>query len=235
MSDLNDVSFYTTPPHNCSYLSEQQATTLFLDPEAEVDARLYSQLSYYGFRRSGKHIYRPHCENCSACIPIRIPADRLKLSRSQKRVANKNSGLTCHRKPAHFEEEHYKLYKEYINSRHGDGDMAPPSPSQYESFLTNDWEFCHLYEFRDNGRLVAIAVTDQLSDGLAAIYTFFDCTIPKQSLGIYCILKQFDLCRNLQLPYLYLGYWIKECNKMNYKNNFRPAELMIDNKWLELR
>ncbi|RRJ84793.1 arginyltransferase [Aestuariirhabdus litorea] len=235
MSNLKELRFYTTPPHNCSYLDAQQATTLFLDPEVELDNALYSQLSNFGFRRSGKHLYRPHCGECNACIPIRIPASRAVPSSSQRRILNRNRHLTCIQKPARYEEEHFQLYERYINSRHGDGDMAPPTPSQYESFLTSSWEFCHLYEFHDGDDLVAVSVTDRLEDGLSAIYTFFCPDRTKDSLGSYCILKQLEFCRQLNLPYLYLGYWIKQCKKMSYKSKYRPLELLIDNQWMELR
>ncbi|WP_426417705.1 arginyltransferase [Aestuariirhabdus sp. LZHN29] len=235
MSNLKELRFYTTPSHDCSYLDERQATTLFLDPEVTVDHALYSQLSNFGFRRSGKHLYRPHCGDCNACIPIRIRADRATPTKSQKRILKRNAHLSCQRHPARYDESHYQLYQRYINSRHGDGDMAPPTPSQYESFLTSSWEFCHLYEFHDGDTLVAVSVTDQLEDGLSAIYTFFDPDLAKSSLGSYCILKQLELCRQLNMPYLYLGYWIKQCKKMSYKGKYRPLELLLDNQWMELR
>ncbi|MCL6414886.1 arginyltransferase [Aestuariirhabdus sp. Z084] len=235
MSDLKELRFYTTPAHDCSYLSEQQATTLFLDPEERIDHSLYSQLSNFGFRRSGKHLYRPHCGQCQACIPIRIPAARAIPSKSQKRVLQRNRHLKYKMRPASFEPQHYQLYERYINSRHGDGDMSPPTQEQYESFLTSSWEFCHLYEFFDDEKLVAVSITDRLTDGLSAIYTYFDPDYARNSLGSYCILKQIEFCRDLDLPYLYLGYWIKQCQKMSYKGKYRPLELLIDNQWMELR
>lgn len=234
MVSLAHLKFFATQPHGCSYLPEQQATTLFLDPTETVDETLYGQLSDMGFRRSGDHLYRPHCQGCTACIPARIPAQALQPNRQQKRVIRRNADLTVQAKAPSFTEEYYALYARYINTRHADGDMYPPSPEQFEGFLAKAWPFTLFYEFRLAGRLVAVAVTDILPQGLSAVYTFYDPDEEKRSLGRYAILWQTQESIRLQRPYLYLGYWVKGCRKMLYKTEYRPVELLINQRWLRL-
>jgi len=135
-----------------------------------------------------------------------------------------------------FREEHYALYAEYINSRHSDGDMYPPSVDQYSSFLTAEWGETLFLEFRNaEKRLLAVAVCDRLDNGLSAVYTFYDPSESRRSLGAFAILWQIEETRRMQLPSLYLGYWIKNCQKMSYKIAYRPIELLINNEWLAAR
>lgn len=236
MTNLRTLHFYATPDHECSYLKDKIAKTLFVDPHANIDQRAYSQLSDQGFRRSGKHIYRPHCEDCKACVSVRIPLAIFKFRKSQKRIINKNKDLTVTAKPAHFTQEYYTLYARYINARHQDGDMYPPSLDQFNSFLVESEEFTEFLEFRTPaGQLVAVSVIDRLKQGLSAIYTFYDPSLTKRSLGTYCILWQLQHCLDTGLNYLYLGYWVKECRKMSYKVDFRPFELLIDGYWTLIR
>lgn len=232
MTNLRTLHFYATPDHDCSYLDGKTAKTLFVDPQATIDQHIYSQLSDLGFRRSGKHIYRPHCEGCKACISVRIPLATFRMSKSQKRIMAKNRDVTVTQKPAQFTEEYYALYSRYINERHSDGDMYPPSLEQFNSFLVEGEEHTHFLEFRDaNEQLIAVAVIDILDQGLSAIYTFYDPSLAKRSLGTYCILWQLAHCLQNNLNYLYLGYWVKECRKMNYKIAFSPFELLLDGEW----
>lgn len=235
MSALKDLKFYATQPHDCSYLPDKQAITLFMDPDEELDASLYRNLADIGFRRSGKHIYRPHCQGCNACVPARIPVNLFSPKRSQRKNINRNSDVTVTQTPARYSEEVYKLYKKYISIQHRDGDMYPPSIEQFESFLVGCPEFCSFYEFRQDGKLLAVAVTDQLDRGLSAIYTFYDPDEAKRSLGRYCILWQIEETRRLGLDYLHLGYWIKDCRKMSYKIQYRPLEVYINNRWVALK
>jgi arginine-tRNA-protein transferase len=130
--------------------------------------------------------------------------------------------------------EHYALYRKYIEQRHADGDMYPPSRQQYDSFLGSCWEVTHYIEYRLEGKLVGVAVTDGLDNGISAIYTFFDTDLEKRSLGVFSILLQIELAKKFEVPDLYLGYWIKNSPKMSYKNQYRPFELFTGNRWVRL-
>jgi arginyl-tRNA--protein-N-Asp/Glu arginylyltransferase len=162
MTELARLKFYATQPHPCSYLPEEQATTLFLDPSQPMDVLVYAELSEMGFRRSGDHLYRPHCQQCTACIPARIPANLFTPTRQQRRILKRNEDISVRSVRPVFSEEYYSLYVRYIEQRHADGDMYPPSRDQFSTFLVRDLPFSRFYEFRLQGRLVAIAVTDLL-------------------------------------------------------------------------
>lgn len=225
---------YTTYPHSCSYLGDQQATTLFVDPRAPMTGSLYSQLSMIGFRRSGSHLYRPNCDSCRACIPARVPVEGFQKRRSQKRTWRHNQDIQVERVEDISDEACFQLYCRYIEARHRDGDMYPPSREQYQSFLSAEWGVTHFYRMSIEGRLAGIAVADQLDDGLSAIYTFFEPDLESRSLGTYAVLWQIEEARRLGLDYLYLGYWIKQCQKMAYKIQYRPLELYVNGQWVEL-
>ncbi len=185
-----------------------------------------------GFRRSGKHVYRPHCGACQACIPVRIPVNKFRPNRSQKRCLKNNADLNIRVILDISGHEYYELYERYINHRHDDGDMYPPSYQQYSEFLSSEWGITRHLEFRDSsGQLVGVAVCDRLASGLSAIYTFFEPDQAKRSLGTYAILTQTSLARDWNLPFVYLGYWIKACDKMRYKNQFKPLQMYIDQQW----
>lgn len=231
VSNLRELQFYTTPEHSCSYIDGQDATTLFVDPKAKLNTQTYSELSNLGFRRSGQHVYRPHCRQCTACMSARIPVSLFTFSKSQKRVLKTNSDLAVHITKPSITDEAYSLYEKYITERHNDGDMYPPSKEQFESFILNTSQETYFLEFRAQSKLLAIAVVDQLSFGLSAIYTFFDPTEEKRSLGKLAVLKQIQITAAQGLPYLYLGYWIKNCQKMDYKAQYRPLEVLIGNEW----
>ncbi len=234
MTVLSKLKVFATHPHDCSYLPSKQATTLFVDPTAQVDIHLYSQLSELGFRRSGPHLYRPHCAGCDACIPARVPIDRFTPNRQQRRIWQRNQDLRVEDR-VEFDGEHfYALYARYIEGRHRDGDMYPPSRPQFDSFLTPEWDATHFYCFYEDDKLVAVAVVDILETGLSAIYTFFDPEQSSRSLGAYAILWQIEQARRLHLTHVYLGYWIKQCRKMAYKIQYRPIELLINGRWLTL-
>ena len=233
MSALKDLKFFATQPHDCSYLEDKQAITLFMDPDKELSPGLYQHLSDIGFRRSGQHVYRPHCQDCNACIPARVRASEFKAKRTQRKTLNKNSDIVVTESKPEFNEETYQLYKKYISTQHKDGDMYPPSIEQFKSFLVSCPDFCSFYQFRLDGNLVAVAVTDKLINGLSATYTFYDPEVSsKRSLGNYCILWQIEEAKRLELKYLHLGYWIKNCQKMNYKINYRPLEFYVNNHWM---
>lgn len=235
MTELSELKLYATRPHPCSYLEGEQATTVFIDPNAQVNGTLYSQLSQYGFRRSGSHIYRPHCEQCQACIPIRVCVNDFRPNRSQKRCLKANDDLSVEVLTSIKNDECFALYERYINERHSDGDMYPADRAQYEDFLTAEWGITRYLSFRDrSSKLVAIAVVDYLTDALSAVYTFYDPAEERRSLGRYAVLFQLQLAKNNGLPYLYLGYWIKRCNKMSYKTDYRPYQLLINQNWVTI-
>ena len=233
-SSVRDLKVYTTYPHNCSYLEDQEATTLFVDPRQPVDKKLYSKLSLMGFRRSGTHIYRPHCSACKACIPARIPAGTFTPRRAQKRVIQRNRDLMITCSDDICDDEAFNLYQRYIRMRHADGDMYPPDREQYEAFLNRVWDCTAYYRFYDRGHLVAVAVIDELEDGLSAIYTFFEPGESRRSLGAFAILWQVEKALQMGLEYVYLGYWIKDCQKMSYKSDYRPLEVYVNGRWTTL-
>jgi leucyl-tRNA---protein transferase len=233
MSNLQTLVFYATPEHDCSYLDGELATTMFVDPKAEITLPIYNQLSNLGFRRSGTHYYRPHCGTCKACTPIRVIASQFKPSRSQKRLLKNNKGIEWQYQTPDFHEDQYLLYEKYINARHADGDMFPPSREQYRSFLVEGHSSTRFVEFSRQGQILAIAVVDQLPDGLSAIYTFFDPEYEHMSLGKYIVLWQIQEAQRLKLPFVYLGYFIANCQKMSYKTDFKPFEAFIEDRWLD--
>ncbi len=225
------LAFYATPSHQCSYLADREATTLFADPGFQKNVHLYTILSRNGFRRSGTHIYRPNCEHCQACIPTRVPVNEFKPSRTQRRVWRKNSDLQVIPRESRIREDHYELYRRYINTRHPGGGMQNPTKEQYVEFLTSPWASTVFYEFRLGHELMAVAVTDRLLDGCSAVYTFFEPSHNARSLGVHTILWQLREARRLGLQWLYLGYLIEESTKMSYKRAYRPQEHFRDGRW----
>lgn len=234
MTELARLKFYATQPHACSYLPNEQATTLFLDPSQPMNGQIYAELSELGFRRSGDHLYRPHCQLCKACVPARIPVARFRPSRKQNRVLKRNLDIKVTRCDPGFTEERYQLYARYISERHADGDMFPPSRGQFSTFLVSNLPYAFFYEMRAEDRLIGIAVTDVLPNGMSAVYTFYDPSEEKRSLGVFGILWQIAETRRLGLDAVYLGYWIKGCRKMSYKTEYRPIELFVNQRWVAL-
>ena len=229
------LKFYKVKPHNCSYLSNQQAQNIYPDPNMTMSNSLYSHLIQHGFRRSGNHAYRPHCPNCQACVPVRINIADFTISRSQRRCLQRNQHLTMTLSLAEFNAEHYQLYCRYLSSRHLGGGMDDPTEQRYVDFLTSDWSNTSFIEFRDQSKLVAVAVTDHITDGLSAFYTFFAPELSKQSLGTYAILQQIKHAQAHGLSWLYLGYWIKDCQKMSYKQSFSALEGYSQQQWKLLK
>lgn len=234
MTEFTELKFYATQAHACSYLPDQKATTLFLDPRQAIDTPMYAQLSEMGFRRSGEHLYRPHCQHCQACIPARIPTTHFRPNRQQKRILKRNLDLQVRAVRPQLSEEYYALYARYIEQRHADGDMYPPSREQFNGFLVSNLPFCVFFEFRIAERLLAVAVTDVLPNGLSAVYTFFDPSEERRSLGRLAILWQIAEASRRDLPAVYLGYWIRNCRKMSYKSEYRPLELYVNQRWVTL-
>ena len=225
------LKFFQTHSHDCSYLPDLQARTLFVDPETILSKTSQTRLAALGFRRSGDFVYRPNCDNCKACIPARIPVNHFKASRTQRRIWRRNSTLTVTICDATSNDERYELYARYITARHQDGDMYPPSPEQFTDFLTNCEADTRFIEYRDKDKLVAVAVTDFLDNAYSAVYSFFDPDNQRASYGVYTILSQIEQAKQAGFDYLYLGYWIKACQKMSYKVDYRPVELFINERW----
>ncbi len=222
---------YQTPTHPCGYFDDRPAVSRFVDPRVHMDPRLYGQLMELGFRRSGEQVYRPACPGCSACRSARIPVAAFQPNRSQRRTLRANAGVTATARPAGFIPEHYELYLRYVRGRHAGGGMDEDDPAKFLGFLTASWSDTRFLELREDGRLLAVAVTDVTPAGLSAVYTFFDPDLAGRSLGTLAILSQLRWARELGLPYLYLGYWIAGHPKMDYKRRFRPLEIYDSGDW----
>lgn len=234
VSNDGQIRLFLTPEHPCSYLPDLSAHTIFIDPEAEKYPKFYQSLLDMGFRRSGSDIYRPDCSGCRACLSVRIPVDRFTPRRSQRRVWKQFQNHICARiVPAEFNPEHFRLYTAYVNSRHQDGDMANPSEDDYRKFLIAPWCNTIFVEFRRDDRLFSVAVVDRLPQGMSAVYTFFDPEMSYLSPGVMAILWQIDEAKRLGLPWLYLGYWIPGCQKMQYKQGYRPLQVYSEGIWKE--
>ncbi|MBL1140990.1 MAG: arginyltransferase [Proteobacteria bacterium] len=225
------LRFFLSPSHSCNYLKNREASSLFVDPVFPKNKVLYSTLVANGFRRSGEHLYQPYCTKCSECIPIRIPVNDFKFRRSQKRTWKKNQDLKIEIVDAVFQKEHFELYTKYLAMRHPGGGMDNPTRDDYKNFLWSSWSETRLFEFRLNKRLIAVAVVDQLENAFSAVYTFFDPDSQHRSPGKYAILYLIEQSRLRGFTWLYLGYWIAECNKMKYKIEYQPVECFINEKW----
>jgi len=242
MAHLNDselpfslLQFYATSPYPCSYLDDEMARSQVATPTHLINTEVYAQLVRQGFRRSGVFTYRPYCDNCRACIPVRLPVDRLSLDRSQRRALKKHSNLQAREQPLTLIDEHYALYARYQRLRHPGGGMDQDGEEQYAHFLLQSKVDTRLVEFTEQGELRMVSFIDVLDDGLSSVYTFYDPEIPGASYGTYNVLWQAAQCRALGLPYLYLGYWIAKSPKMAYKSRFLPIEGLLEGGWRELR
>ena len=231
---VDSLRLYITTDYPCGYLPQRQARNLVADPKL-TSQPLYDQLVHLGFRRSGEHIYRPHCEGCNACLSLRLPVDQVKLNRNQKRCLKRNEDIVTNWLSAQFFWPHYELFEQYVKQRHPNGGMDDTSPAHYQDFLVGSWSDSLLCEFRDSQQhLLAVAVVDRVYDGLSAVYTFFDPAQEhvKRSLGTFAILNLLIEAERQKLPWVYLGYWIDACDKMAYKANFRPHQVFTDNRWV---
>ncbi|MDE2309894.1 MAG: arginyltransferase [Betaproteobacteria bacterium] len=231
---LSALHLYLTAPYPCSYLPEQQARSQVATPSFLITTPVYSDLVRRGFRRSGTFTYRPRCDTCRACVPVRIEVDTFAPSRAQRRVAKRHQGLEASLHALKDSEEHFALYQRYQIARHRDDGMESDSHEQYCNFLLHSHVDSMLVEFRENGALRMVSIIDILEDGLSSVYTFYEPDVAQASFGTYSILWQVELCRKLELDYLYLGYWIKESGKMAYKANFRPLQGLIQGEWQTL-
>lgn len=227
------LPLFISQPYACGYLAEQQAISLFADPQIPLSPTTYSELTRYGFRRSGRTFYRPHCLNCSACIPIRVPTHAFRPNRSQRRNLLRNQDIVFNATVPGLSTERFELYQQYVADRHPNGGMDQPTPEDFQNFLVCDGVESVFFEFRLGQRLVAIAVADILTDGLSAVYTFYDTTLLQRGLGVFAVLALLNEAKARELPWVYLGYWIAASDKMRYKNQFKPQQILIDGRWCD--
>jgi len=232
---LNDLQYYITPPHDCSYLEKKSARMVFLDPVHRIDVETLSELSRLGFRRSGDFIYRPECHLCRQCLSCRVPVNAFQMNSSQKKAWKRNQDLRMNIiSTRDATRQHYELYERYILARHADGDMYPPSQDQFEKFLVHSCTESFFLELWKDEQLISVSTCDPLDDGISAVYTFFDPDENRRSLGVFAILKQIEYVKMLSLDYIYLGYWVPHSAKMNYKSQYTPLEILLDGQWRHL-
>ena len=232
----DDLRLFQTGGHACGYWPERSARDLVLDPRDPRLPDIYPQALDWGFRRSGDLVYRPHCEQCRACVAVRIPVAAFEPDRSQRRCLARNADIQTRIAPARRTAEHFELYQRYLAARHRDGGMDGHGTVEFDQFLVGSWSETRFVEMRlagdhGPGRLLAVAVTDRVGRGLSAVYTFFEPELAQRGLGTLAILQQIEWARRAGLRHLYLGYWIDGHGKMDYKRRYHPLERFDGRRW----
>lgn len=227
----DNVRLFQTLPHSCGYFAERTAQNLVIDPAAPQLDQLYGAALERGFRRAGGHLYLPHCGHCRACTPCRIDVEHFTPDRAQKRCMKRNADIVISESMAGYNAERHTLYERYLRQRHPGGGMDEADASDFRRFLTAPWSPTLFLEMRLAKRLVGVAVTDVCTNGLSAVYTFFDPDEHARSLGTFAILQQVALARRRGLPWVYLGFWIEGHPKMDYKRRFRPLQVRGTAGW----
>ena len=231
--------FYVTAPQECPYLDgkiERKLFTALNGPDSKI---LNNALSKQGFRRSQNVLYRPSCTDCSACLSARIPVQKFSFSKSEKRVLKRNIGLSREVKTPWASCEQFNLFKKYVEFRHDKGGMSGMNEAEFTSMIEEtsvNTIFCE-YSLQ-NGQSKAIlgaSLTDVIEDGLSMVYSFYEPDLKELSLGKYMILDHINLTKEMNLPYLYLGYWVEGSEKMDYKSKYEPLEVFIEGKWQLLK
>lgn len=228
---MSSVPLWLTTEQPCSYLDDRYSQSAVVHPDFAMDIPAYSRLIEHGFRRSGDQVYKPHCHDCQACIPTRIPVSSFQASRSQKRCIKRNTKTQVSIKPARFDSRHFELYQHYQANRHDKDSTDSISPEEYSHFLGSRWCETWFVEFSIADRIMAVAVIDVLEQALSAVYTFFDPVFNEYSPGAYAVLWQIEQAQKCHLDYVYLGFWIKDCRKMNYKIQYQPLQGLINQQW----
>lgn len=230
----DEIQLYRTMEHECGYYPGRVAQDLVIDPQDPRLAQVFGGALEMGFRRSGGLIYRPDCAGCMACMAVRIDVHAFRPDKSLRRCKRRNADLTVSLSDAQRTEEQFALYRKYLRSRHVNGGMDDHDEVDFDQFLNGDWTESRFIEFRKDGELLAVAVTDLVDAGLSAVYTFFDPGRAARSLGTYAILTQIEIARTLDKPHVYLGYWIKGHPKMDYKRRFSGLEIFTGGQWLPM-
>lgn len=228
------IPIFVTEQIPCSYLDKKNSRSVFVHPSFSLDTAIYSQLIEQGFRRSGNEVYAPHCPTCSECIPARLIVDQFHPNRNQKRCIKKNQQTKINIKPAQFDQSHFDLYMRYQKYKHAGGNMADSTKEDYIGFLSSRWCNTLFVEFLINNELAAVAIVDLLENALSAVYTFFDPKFSRYSLGTYAVLWQLQHAKKMDFEFVYLGFWIENCQKMSYKTQFQPIQGLRDKEWKQL-
>ncbi|MEM1140850.1 MAG: arginyltransferase [Pseudomonadota bacterium] len=236
--------FYLTAESPCPYLPGRQERKIFTPLDANDAAHLHDHLTLQGFRRSQNIVYKPACKGCNACVSVRVAADQFSPGKTFRRLQNRNADLTSRDMPPIATHDQFRLMRTYLDNRHQDGGMADMTGLDYSAMVEETEVETRVIEYRlpeaptepggtaTPGELVAVALTDVLGDGLSMVYSFFDPTLTTRSLGTYMILDHISRARGMGLPFVYLGYWVDGCRKMDYKRRFEPLEHLIGGHWV---
>lgn len=230
--DPHRLQFYLTIPSPCPYLPGRMERKIFTQLDPLSGPHLNNYLTHAGFRRSQNVIYRPACERCQECRSLRIVTTPFKASQRFRRIQNKNADLQVHISEPYATEEQFRLLRRYLTTRHYGGGMSDMDFVRYEMMVEECASQTEIIEYRDeSAKLIACVLIDRLSDGISMVYSFFDPEENSRSLGNFMILDQIARCKAENLPYLYLGYWVENSPKMDYKSRFTPYEILGRDGW----